>query len=151
LLAWNRRDHDNQALKTALASSSCDRVDLRLPLVLLHAYPGRTSTSDNTLVLPHGKHHEVKPFDLHKGADLFPRLFVLCLAQLMPPFVDVSGHCEKQRIVSLLPSCTEIVCGLGAGDRLVGRSHESISRLRYNRFPLVPSAKLDSSAPSGEI
>ena len=28
------------------------------------------------------------------------------------------------RIVSLLPSSTEIICALGCGERLVGRSHE---------------------------
>ena len=28
------------------------------------------------------------------------------------------------RIVSLLPSSTEIICALGCGEHLVGRSHE---------------------------
>ena len=39
------------------------------------------------------------------------------------------------RIVSLLPSATEIVCALGLGDRLVAVSHECDYPLEVTRLP----------------
>jgi iron complex transport system substrate-binding protein len=55
------------------------------------------------------------------------------------------------RVISLLPSCTEIVCALGQGDRLVGRSHECDYPPEVRRLPACTAPKLDISASSGEI
>jgi len=58
---------------------------------------------------------------------------------------------KKPRIISLLPSCTEIVCALGLADRLVGRSHECDFPPAVRRLPACTAPKLDSTTTSGEI
>src|SRR3954464_13802385 len=52
------------------------------------------------------------------------------------------------RVVSLLPSATEIVCALGLGDALVGRSHECDHPAGVERLPAVSLARIDSEALS---
>lgn len=56
-----------------------------------------------------------------------------------------------KRIVSLLPSATEIVAALGAGDQLVGRSHECDYPAGVEGLPICTEAKLDATATSREI
>ena len=46
------------------------------------------------------------------------------------------------RIVSLLPSATEIVCALGAREQLVGRSHECDFPLGVEELPVLTSARV---------
>src|SRR5689334_11759733 len=55
------------------------------------------------------------------------------------------------RIASLLASATEIVCALGARDRLVARSHECDFPADVAALPSVTAPKLDTSLPSGAI
>ncbi|MCI4350496.1 MAG: cobalamin-binding protein [Thermoplasmata archaeon] len=56
------------------------------------------------------------------------------------------------RILSLLPSATEIVYALGRGDQLVGRSAECDFPLEARRLPVVMEAKESpAERPSGEI
>ncbi len=52
------------------------------------------------------------------------------------------------RIVSLLPSATEIVCALGLRDALVGRSHECDHPGGVETLPAVSLARIDSEALS---
>jgi len=52
------------------------------------------------------------------------------------------------RIVSLLASGTEIVCALGAGDLLVGRSHECDNPAWVKSLPCCSDPAFDVSAPS---
>jgi len=47
-----------------------------------------------------------------------------------------------QRIVSLIPSSTEIACALGLGGALVGRSHECDHPTAVTRLPVCTSARL---------
>lgn len=53
------------------------------------------------------------------------------------------------RIVSLLPSATEIVVELGLGDSLVGRSHECNWPASIKSVPVVSSSRIDSERLSG--
>jgi iron complex transport system substrate-binding protein len=55
------------------------------------------------------------------------------------------------RIVSLLPSATEIVCALGAEDQLVGISHECDFPAAIRDRPVLTHSKIDSAAGSRAI
>jgi iron complex transport system substrate-binding protein len=55
------------------------------------------------------------------------------------------------RIASLLPSTTEIVCALGLGPALVGRSHECDFPPEVRALPSLTEPKLDSRAESRAI
>jgi iron complex transport system substrate-binding protein len=55
------------------------------------------------------------------------------------------------RIVSLLASGTEIVCGLGADNDLVGRSHECDNRDWVRRLPVCTRPAFDVETSSREI
>src|SRR5580765_7164004 len=57
----------------------------------------------------------------------------------------------NKRIVSLLASATEIVCALGAGEMLVGRSHECDNPEWVRRLPACSAPAFDVSVSSGEI
>jgi iron complex transport system substrate-binding protein len=56
-----------------------------------------------------------------------------------------------ERIVSLLASGTELVCALGLGDRLVGRSHECDFPEWVARLPVVSRPLFDVTGSSREI
>ncbi len=55
------------------------------------------------------------------------------------------------RIVSLLPSATEIVAALGFGDHLVGRSHECDFPPGVEKLPICSSTKVPMHGTSYEI
>ena len=55
------------------------------------------------------------------------------------------------RIVSLLPSLTELVCALGRGAELVGVTHECDFPADVERLPRLTSSRIPHSASSGEI
>jgi len=57
----------------------------------------------------------------------------------------------SQRIVSLIASATEIVCHLGLGDQLVGRSHECDFPSWVSRLPICTRAKLNIEKSSRHI
>lgn len=56
-----------------------------------------------------------------------------------------------KRVISLLPSATEIVCALGAAGLLVGVTHECDHPAEVRAMPRVTSARIDPSMSSAEI
>ena len=58
---------------------------------------------------------------------------------------------KSPRIVTLLPSATEIVCALGFEDRLVGRSHECDFPRSVVRLPALTEPKFNPEGTSAEI
>src|SRR4029077_7045592 len=58
---------------------------------------------------------------------------------------------KKQRIVSLIASATEIVCALGARERLVGRSHECDFPADVLQLPALTEPKFKVEGTSAEI
>ncbi len=56
-----------------------------------------------------------------------------------------------ERIVSLLPAATEILCALGLRDRLVGVSHECDYPTDVTGLPILTEPKLDPHAASADI
>lgn len=58
---------------------------------------------------------------------------------------------QPERIVSLLASGTELVCALGLGERLVGRSHECDNPEWVTRLPAVCRPTFPVCGSSGEI
>jgi iron complex transport system substrate-binding protein len=55
------------------------------------------------------------------------------------------------RIVTLLPSATEIVCALGFEAQLVGRSHECDYPPQVVRLPMLTSPKFNAEGTSAEV
>jgi iron complex transport system substrate-binding protein len=55
------------------------------------------------------------------------------------------------RVVSLLPSATEIICALGFEDALVGRSHECDFPRAVTRLPSLTSPKFNPEGSSAEV
>src|SRR2546423_6005639 len=58
---------------------------------------------------------------------------------------------NSPRIISLLPSATEIVAALGFGQNLVGRSHECDFPPGVERLPICSSTKIPVEGTSDEI
>lgn len=57
----------------------------------------------------------------------------------------------SRRIISLLPSATEMVCALGCGRQLVGRSHECDYPVEVTSLPVCTESKLLPNATSRQI
>ena len=58
---------------------------------------------------------------------------------------------DAMRVVSLLASGTEIVCALGLGETLVGRSHECDYPEWVKRLPVLSEPAFDVTVSSREI
>jgi iron complex transport system substrate-binding protein len=61
------------------------------------------------------------------------------------------SHPPQLRIISLLPSATEIVVALGLENALVGRSHECDYPPQIQALPVCTLAQLNTTASSQQI
>jgi len=74
-----------------------------------------------------------------------------CTGQRPVAWIILEPNMPKPRIVSLLPACTEIVCALGLGRRLVGRSHECDFPTSVRRLPVCTAPKIKPESTSADI
>src|SRR5437773_6326616 len=68
----------------------------------------------------------------------------------LPPTTNHRSH-FNMRLVSLLPSATEIVCALGLEDQLVGVTHECDYPPFVRRLPKVTRTLIATEASSNSI
>ena len=70
------------------------------------------------------------------------------------PFVShafpIVAYALRMRVVSLLPSATELLFAAGGGDLLVGRSHECDWPLAAMRAPILTSARIAHTAANAD-
>src|SRR5436190_3430935 len=65
--------------------------------------------------------------------------------------MDMVKDQSNSKVVSLIDSSTEIVCALGLGDRLVGRSHECDYPPWVKKLPQCTEPKINIEGTSYEI
>jgi iron complex transport system substrate-binding protein len=70
---------------------------------------------------------------------------------MSPTQPDPAASPAGPRIVSLLPAATEIVCSLGLGPQLVGRSHECDWPAEVAELPACTAPRIDPAATSRAI
>lgn len=68
-----------------------------------------------------------------------------------PSWIDCRRMAESPRIVSLIASATEIVCGLGLREHLVGISHECDYPPDVAGLPVLSAPKVNPALASAEI
>ena len=97
--------------------------------------------------------------DLAEAVSFRSRRMALAIAHLlessavacMNAGTDLPKDSTQMRIVSLLPSLTELVSALGKGGLLVGVSHECDHPPEMDKLPKLTSSRIKTSASSAEI
>jgi len=66
-------------------------------------------------------------------------------------YIESDNKKFMHRIISLIPSATEIICAMGFEENLVGRSHECDYPASVQRLPVCTEPKINTNATSLEI